>query len=251
MTGRFVTGVLVAVGLAAPAPAQIAVILSSGPAGGGATATATYTASPDVTAIALSELVTLNLNPLNASLVSLFLDGTETPAPSGAVAPALALPPGSALYAGGPPPGAFGSPGIGSPSGGGGGGAGGGGGGGGGGSPLLGVKVKVPENGTPGDVTFAATDPATGNVLGGGWVPFPDGGWWAIEVTDPASLTPTPIGGKTPAPTGGTPAPGPGGSANTPEPATAVLACLGGVVAVIARRRRPSGSTPSTPSRPA
>lgn len=248
MTGRFMAGVILAIGVAAPAPAQIAVILSSGPAGGGATATATYTSSPDVQAIALSELVTLNLNPLNASLVSLFLDGVETPAPSGAVTPSLLLPPGSALYAGSPPPGALGSLGLGTSPGGGGGG--GGGGGSGGGSPLMGVKVKLPESGIPGDVSFTATDP-TGNVLGGGWVPITDGGWWAIEVTDPTSLTPTPTGPAPTSPTGGSPTPTPGSSANTPEPSTLVLACLGSFVAVIARRRRLSGSTPSTPSHPA
>lgn len=254
MAKRFVVAVILAIGASSAANAQIAVILGSGPAGGGPTATSTpyVNASSDVKAVAVTEIVTLNLNPLNAGLVQLLADGLESPAPIGSLSSPLALGPGAALFAGSPPPGALGNLGLGTASPGGGGGGGGSGGGGiSSGSPLLGVGVKVPENGNPGEVSFTATDPA-GNVLGGGWVTYPEGGWWVIGISDGTSVSSTSTTSNRPLASGSgpTPGPSPGSTADTPEPGTLVLACVG-LIAITSRRRRLSGSIPWTLSRPA
>lgn len=236
MRKKFLAAVVAAVGVAAPAPAQIGIIIGSGPAGGGPTASGAYLVNdPNVVAVALTEIVALNQNPLNAGLVRLLADGAESTVPLGAQSPALPIAPGAALFAGSPPPGALGSLGLGK--------SGGGGGGGGGGSggtsalspnglPLLALATTLPENGDPGSVAFTVTDPA-GDVLASGSVPVPDGGWWVIGLDDPPIQTTAPPG----------PGPNTPGSADTPEPATALLAGLGAVAVAFGRRRGRTSAT--------
>lgn len=234
MRTKFLAAVVVAVGVAAPAPAQIGIILGSGPAGGGPTASGAYLVNdPNVVAVALTEIVALNQNPLNAGLVRLLADGAESTVPLGAQSPVLPIAPGAALFAGSPPPGALGSLGLGKSGGGGGGGGGGGSGGTAAlspnGLPLLALTTTLPENGDPGSVAFTVTDPA-GDVLASGSVPVPDGGWWAIGIDEAPPPNPVPTG----------PGPNNPGSTDTPEPATALLAGLGAVIVALGRRRATS-----------
>jgi hypothetical protein len=100
-------------------------------------------------------------------------------------------------------------------------------------------------------LTVAMTDPA-GSAVGSGAVTVPDGGWWVIglgpnpngSVPDPTPIPtpdpiPTPIPDPTPTPT---PTPPDGGPVTTPEPATALLAGIGGLSALglrLVKRRRP------------
>ncbi len=96
-----------------------------------------------------------------------------------------------------------------------------------------------------GTLAVSMTDPL-GNLLGSGNVTVPDGGWWVLGlgpnpnefVPDP-DPTPTPTPDPTPTPTP-TPTPPPtptpttppvGGPVATPEPATALLAGIGGLSA--------------------
>ncbi|MGL6095420.1 MAG: PEP-CTERM sorting domain-containing protein [Fimbriiglobus sp.] len=227
MRKQFLAAVVVAVGVAAPAPAQIGVIIGSGPAGGVATARRTYFINRSVDVVALTEIIVLSQNPLNAGLVRLLADGIETNIPLGVQTPVMPFAPVSAIVSGSPSPYALELLALGraerpdygggsrpraarAPD----------------GMPLLAVATTIPENGNPGSVAFTLTDPA-GDVLASASLPVPDGGWWVIGLDDPIP------------PPDPDPDPGPKvpGSADTPEPATALLAGLGVVVVAVGRRR--------------
>jgi hypothetical protein len=116
------------------------------------------------------------------------------------------------------------------------------------GSNLLSINKSDPTANGSSTLTVGLTDP-NGNSLGGGSVTVPDNGWWVIGLgpnpqdTTPPTPTPDPIPTPTPTPDPDpTPVPVPTpGPVATPEPATLLLAGIGGMGACgwqFIRRRR-------------
>jgi hypothetical protein len=114
---------------------------------------------------------------------------------------------------------------------------------------LLSISLADPGANGARQLTVGLTDPQ-GNSLGGGSVSVPGGGWWVIGLGPGANTVPDPNPdpgpGTDPGPGSGPgPGPGPGSGGNpgpvaTPEPATALLAGLGGLGAFgwrLVRRR--------------
>lgn len=113
------------------------------------------------------------------------------------------------------------------------------------GAALLGVNLADPNNSSR-RLTATVTD-TLGNTLGTGGVNVPQDGWWVLGLSPPAQVAPTPAPGTT--------GNDPGGStvepkspntqppaATSPEPATLVLAAIGGIAVRMFRRRPPAAS---------
>lgn len=119
---------------------------------------------------------------------------------------------------------------------------------------LLGITLAEPANGTRA-LTASVTD-SRGNALGSGALVVPDNGWWVLGLTPAATPVPDPgpivdppidpLPGGVPGPLPGTPPPQapPPGSIATPEPATLILAAIGGLAAHAWRRSRSWSSVP-------
>ena len=112
---------------------------------------------------------------------------------------------------------------------------------------LLGVKLAEPSDGTRA-LTATITD-STGNTLGTGSLSVPDGGWWVLGLTpelqitpDPGPVNPPPVDSPPPIdprpdPFPSTPPPTSNPVA-TPEPATLLMAAIGGAAIHAWRRSR-------------
>jgi hypothetical protein len=107
------------------------------------------------------------------------------------------------------------------------------------GANLLSINKGEPAGNGSSALTVGLTDP-NGNSLGSGSVTVPNNGWWVIglgpnpqDTTTTPDPTPTPIPVPTPTPTPTPiPVPAPPGPVATPEPATLLLAGIGGLGAI-------------------
>lgn len=214
------------------AQAQIGVFLNSGPQGGTADQSMMIwlAASPEVRAVAVSDIVTMSMNPINSGLVIVAADGLALPIPLDLQTFPITLQPGDKLAGGDSlPPGtpAMG-PGQGpvppqpvQP-----------------GTPMMGLNLSPPDQGSPGELIVDYTDPD--NIQRRGQVSFPDGGWWSIDL--PQDDIQNPIE-QLPPTTNPNPAiPVPPELVETPEPGSLALSVIG--LAVVWRRGRSKFRSP-------
>jgi hypothetical protein len=111
---------------------------------------------------------------------------------------------------------------------------------------LLSISKGAPSSSGSSNLNVSITGPNS-NSLGGGSVVVPDNGWWVIGLgpnpqdTSTPTPTPDPIPDPTPTPTDPDPTPVPvptPGPVATPEPATLLLAGIGGLGALGLRAYR-------------